>query len=208
MLTFQPSPHHYFWNGTRRPNVTSVLAPLTDFSMVPPDTLERARLEGVDIHKMVELHAKDDLDEAGLPEWLTPRLAALKKCIAETGFRVERSESRVYNETYGYAGQLDLVGELRVPSGRKTIEALAIIDVKRSFFGGRAIGFQTAGYAHAKPWSETLQMLVDYSRPITHRFALQLRDDGSYRLQPYPDAMDFTHFLTCLAFHKLKESMK
>jgi post-segregation antitoxin (ccd killing protein) len=137
MLTFDEGPHLYRWNGEPVPSVTQIIKPLSSFDHVDPDVLERARQEGVAVHKMVELACRDELDEPGLPEWLRPYLAAWRAFVAETGFVLDASEERVYHLDYRYAGTLDLRGRTRVhPRG--------LFDLKRSFAAGRAIGVQLA----------------------------------------------------------------
>lgn len=196
MLTFDPGPHVYRWHGKPVPNVTRVLNLVTDYSRIPPGILKHAQDEGIAIHKTVELYAKNDLDEESLPEWLVPRLAAFKKFLAETGFVIEASEQRVYHERYGYAGQLDFVGMMQSPEGRKVRTVPAIVDVKRSFLAGRAIGLQTAAYDSALP--STRKRL---------RFALQLCADGTYRFEPFTDPSDLPNFLACLSVWRLREQM-
>jgi hypothetical protein len=197
VLTFNATGHQYFWHGKPVPDhVTKVLGLVTDLSRIPTDVLENARQEGVDEHRMVNLHATGDLDEDVLPAWLRPKLAGLRKFFADTEFRMIGSETAVYHRLYKYAGTLDLVGEMRYQRHK----VRAIIDVKRSLYAGRAIGLQTAAYLEA--WSDSNP---NECRP-THRFALRLRD-GDYRLEPYTQRDDFSLFLACLSVHRLKEQM-
>lgn len=196
MLEFIESSHTYLWDGIPVPNVTSIIADLTDLSRVPAVALEIARQEGVGMHKMVELYSKGELDEVALPEWLQPRLAAYKKFEAETGFQVCASEHKVYHPTLRYAGTLDLAGLMRLPKQKRDV--FSNIDVKRSFFAGRAIGVQTAAYAEA--WNRS-----GLEPKIERRFALQLRADGSYRLEEFADQSDFSVFLACLTLHNYRE---
>lgn len=188
MLSFDPVAHRYTYNGLHVPNVTSVLSPLTSYAMVNPEKLETARQKGVAIHKMVELWCKNDLDETTLPEWMRPALDQWKKFVTESGFRIFQSEVRVFHKTYRYAGTLDLVGNID--------RSIVYIDVKRSFLAGASIGYQLAAYAEA-----------DGAKHYK-RFALKLREDGQYRLEPFTDKMDFTNFLTCLNFYRLQEKHK
>lgn len=196
MLTFDEAAHRYFWNGSPVPNVTRALAPLVDYSMVPAETLETARQKGVAVHKMVELHCKGTLDEANLPEWMRPVLAFWKQFVAETGFELIAAEKRVFHPMYRYAGTLDL----RCVLTKSKFKGHGIIDVKRSFLTGKTIGFQTAAYAAADDAAN------ERPEKIQWRGALRLREDTPYRFKPYEDRNDFNAFLTCLAFHKLKES--
>lgn len=192
---FDASTHTYYVESKPVINVTRALGVITDYSNIPPDRLEIARQEGHDIHRMVELYSKNDLDEGTLPEWLVPRLNAYKKFIVETGFRITHSEVRLYNQDAQYAGTADLFGEIGL---RRSVE-FANVDVKRSFYAGRAIGLQLAAYVEAAKH-------CDMPR-ATRRYALQLRADGSYRLEPFEDRRDFAFFLSCLNVYRLKEEM-
>ena len=199
-LTFDEATHRYFWNGTEVPSVTTVLRPLTDFSMIPADKLEIARQRGVAVHKMVELDAKGDLDEDALPEWLRPVLIKWRLFLAESGFKLFESEHRVFSRRYNYAGTFDLFGELR--------GHYALIDVKRSFFAGPVIGMQTAAYSQAFAESEGDDPSSEVVRASVRRYALRLNEIGPYRLEPYTNKYDFQNFLTALNFFRLKEKCK
>lgn len=198
MLTFDEEKHEYRWNGERVPNVTSIIGHLTDYSHVPPAALEKARQEGVAVHKMVELHFKGQLGR--VPEWMAGHHAALLRFIDETGFWLAETERKVYHPKKRYAGTLDLAGGFTKLKGSKHP---AIIDVKRSFFGGPAIGLQTEGYRDALNAEEKSPNLY------RERYALQLKTDGRYRLISYHDdpqhAEDGIAFLACLQQLRWKE---
>lgn len=185
MLTFREEDHRYFWHGKPVPNVSRVLQPLVSYAHVPPDVLERARMEGVATHKLVELYMKKDLDEDTLPEWLRPRLAALKQFIEETGFILHGSEQKVYHSAHGYAGALDLSGALP-----RLHADLAVIDVKRSLYAGPVIGLQLAAYLEA----DNDQRRREKRSKLKRRYALQLKPNGRYALPEYKDEGDFTVF--------------
>ena len=194
-LTFDGPTHTYYFKGRRVPNVTLALKMLLNYSRIPPDVLERARIEGVHIHRMAELYFKRDLDEDSLPDWLRPRLAALKAFEQETGFVVEATEKRVYHPGHFFAGTLDLAGEL---SGLKK-KGRAIIDIKRSLYAGPVVGYQTAAYQEA----ENAERRRTKQPKIQHRFALQLQPNGRYKLTEYGDPGDFHVFLACLTLLKV-----
>jgi hypothetical protein len=194
MLAFDEGPHVYRWDGAPVPSVTQIIKPLYSFDFVDPAVLERARQEGVAIHKMVELDCVGELDEDGLPAWLRSYFAAWRAFVAETGFELEASEQRVYSPTYRYAGTLDL-------RGRTRRHARALIDVKRSFAAGRAIGVQLAGYAQAVEWPTD-------GRNACARYGLQLRADGTYRMQAFADPKDWSVFLACLTLKNWMENPK
>ena len=195
-LRFEPSSHRYFWNDALVPNVTSILAPLVDYSRMPWAMLERARLEGTAIHKMIELYVADDLDEDSLPEWLRPRLKAFRDFEIDTGFNVEWSELHVYHVAHKYAGTLDLVGPMANDN------ALAVIDIKRSLFAGPAIGLQLAAYLEAENDRRKREKLPK----ATKRYALQLQSTGRYKLEPYEDQTDFAVFLALLTLKRWRET--
>lgn len=200
LLSFDPAAHVYHWGGTPVPNVTRILAPLTDYSRIPPDVLERARQEGAAIHRMVELDCKGSLDVDALmtaegQEWLRPYYAAWRKFVDETGFELWESEQRVYHKTFAYAGTLDLTGLM--PKIR--LKAPALLDIKRSFYAGGAIGVQISAYEKAR------NSAVDKALRTESRFGLQLRKDANYRLEPFEDRDDFGVFLACLTTLRWKE---
>lgn len=197
MLTFDPVAHQYFWNGQPVVNVTRVLGPLTDYSHIPPDVLERAREQGVAVHKMVELDCKNDLDVEGLPEWMRGHYNAWRQFKADTDFECWDSEAKIYHEGLGYAGTPDLVGIMRNSPG----SGADLLDVKRSFYGGPVIGLQMAAYAEA--WNRKNGKTAPLK--ITRRFALRLDGDGKYRLLPFEDRNDFAVFTAQLALYRWKE---
>ena len=194
MLEFDAEKHVYRWNGVRVPNVTSILAPLTDFSMIPPAVLEHARAEGVQIHKMIELDCKDDLVVDALPEWILPYWSAWQKFKAESGFEMVASEEKMYHRRLQYAGTCDLVA--RLPK-LKASKGLSLIDVKRSLYGGPVIGLQLAAYADM--WNDSPDTGLVC---IKHRFAFQPRKDGTLRLEEYSDPADRMTFNALLTVHK------
>lgn len=194
MLTFDPEAHVYHWNGQRVPNVTSIISHLTDYSRIPADKLEIARQKGVHVHAMVEMECKGMLDEDKLPEWMRPILAQWRLFVSQTGFRMIASEKRVYHSVYGYAGTLDLYGEL-VHAAK-----FAFIDVKRSFLAGKVIGMQIAAYREGY-----LNQEADKAAKKAQRWALRLNENSPYRMEQYTDEAQFQDFLTCLAHQRLKE---
>lgn len=202
MLTFDEQSHTYFWNGRVVPNVTKIISHLTSYDHIPADRLEVARQQGVAVHRMAELHFKGTLDLAALyseeaQAWLIPHYEALMRFIDESGFEVWAAERRMYHPSLGYAGTPDLVG---LAPRLKSIKGPGLFDIKRSFFGGPAIGLQTVAYTRI--WNDVeAKKQKDLRIPDGHRFALQLRNDGSYRLNQYEDTDDQVAFLACLQQH-------
>jgi hypothetical protein len=168
--------------------VSTVLKPLTSYAHIEPAVLERARQEGVAIHKMVELDVADDLDVDALTDFLKPRHAAWRSFVADTGFVALASECRMAHPTMKIAGTCDLVGRIA--------KAVWLIDVKRSLYAGRAIGLQTAGYARI--WNARAAR----EDRITKRGALVLNANGTYRLTEFSDPADDATFLAAITLHK------
>lgn len=192
-LTFDAAKHRYYWDGEVVPNVTTVLSSVVNYSAVPLAVLEKARLEGTAIHKMIEYYVNEDLDIEYLPDWLRPRLAAFQKFMAETQFEASGTERRIYHPAHKYAGTLDLDGLLN--------NEIAIIDIKRSLFAGAAIGLQLAAYMEA----ENVRRKQEKLPKAKKRYALQLKANGDYRLEPYDDPNDFAVFLALLTVRRWKE---
>jgi hypothetical protein len=189
-LEFDPGAHCYRIGGKVLPAVTRVIAPLIDYSMVNEELLALASERGSAVHKATELHDLDDLDECSLDDRLEPYLAAWKRFRAETGFVPEAIEQRLHHPLHGYAGTIDRVGTLH---GRRIL-----LDIKTVSRLSRATGVQLAAYQHL--WD------VRYpQRLICGRYAVQLRPDGTYRLEPYRAPDDYTTFLALLSVARWKE---
>ena len=194
-LTFDESAHRYYWNGKPVPNVTGILAPLTDYSKIPAETLERARQEGTAIHKMVELDCNGDLDVAALPAWMVPAYKGWREFREHSGFEPILNEYRGYHKAFGYAGTLDLLCALPKLKGWKGV---ALLDVKRSLYAGPVIGLQLSAY----------EAIVTSDKGLpkpARRGALRLTPDGKFRLEAYNDAGDFSAFLALLTLKRWKE---
>lgn len=178
-LQFDAGTHTYTLGGKVLPSVTQVLSILDQYEGVPAVVLERAREFGQHVHLAVELDIRRQLDEAALDPALRPYLAAWRKFHAECGFKVHRSEWQLMDRKLGYAGTLDLYGELNKRS--------AVIDIKSGIVP-MTVGPQTAAYANALKAPEI-------RRPF--RYCLQLMPDD-YRLHKLTDPADWSVFVSCL----------
>lgn len=193
LLEFDAPSHTYRLDGAMVPSVTQVIAPIRDdFAGVPPDVLERKRQLGTAVHLACELDDEGELDEATLDETLVPYLGAWRKFRSETGFVVVLNEQQLGDPVLRFAGTVDRFG---------TIDGTQwLIDLKTSASLSAAFGVQLAGY----------QRLLGFTKddaPV-RRAAVQLRDDGSYRLQEYKNPNDWPAFMACLQIFNWKESTK
>lgn len=179
-LTFDPGPHVYRLDGKVVPSVTQILAPLVDYSGIPPDVLETARIRGQWVHDAVNRHCRGVLDAATLGADVRPYFEQFLRFLAESGFVPTASEVRVASPKYGYAGTVDLVGEFQVET---------LLDVKATADLPAAVGPQTAGYVQA--FAET------FGRLLKKRACLHLFPDR-YRVEPLTDPVDWPTFQSCL----------
>jgi len=186
-LTFDEAAHVYRFMGDVVPGVTSILRPLTSFDGIPPAVLQAKAELGRQVHLACQLLDEDDLDWASLPPEVGGYLDAWMSFRRDTGCSVLQVEQRVFDPMLMYAGTLDRVLAFK---GAKWL-----IDLKTSFATPMAAGPQTAAY---------LRALGDTS--VTHRAALRLRPDGTYRLDPLTGADDWAVFMACLSLHRFKEA--
>lgn len=187
-LRFDEAKHEYLVRGVRYPSVTQILSPLVDYSQVPRAVLERARKLGQAVHRMTELYDLDDLDMDDLADELRPYLTAWIKFRAETGFVPETIEKRLYHPALRFAGTPDRSGLIN--------RRRAVIDIKKMLYLGPVIGLQLAAYK---------ELFEKNGTHVEDRYALGLRADGTYRLQPYTDKSDWPVFLSLLTTRNWKE---
>lgn len=192
MLEFFPESHEYRLNGRRIPNVTSILSPLSEYAGIPRHILEIAKQRGDYVHKMTEMYLWGTLDEDAVEVEFVPYLDAFKKFLYETGFEAAYIEERVFHTKLLYAGTVDIVGILPA-MGRRKKPITALIDTKTTFRLLKSVGPQVAAYEDA--WNSQGREKID------ERYGLQLKGDGTYKLQPYRSHTDSNIFRSCLAIH-------
>jgi hypothetical protein len=186
-LTFDPAEHLYRLDGRVVPGVTKVLR---DEGFIDASWFtEYSRDRGTKAHRAIELSDAEDLNEARLDPVLRPYLAAWKRFKAEAGVTIEASEVRLASETYGFAGTIDKVARI----GGNTP---AIIDLKTSATIAPWVAIQLAFYH------------ILLNEPARKRFAVQLNNDGSYRLHEFKDRRDRSVALAALAVHQWKRSQQ
>ena len=175
----------YQVSGTRVPSVTEILdfAGLSDFSRIPKDVLENAANRGKWAHYFCERISHgidgDELTaEFEIPEEVEPRLEAYRKFLAESRFEAIEVEHVVVSTARGYAGTVDLIGNL--PG-----VGLSLIDVKLPILAAASWKLQTAGYALAYEHQANTM--------IQARYSLQLSKEGRYNLTPHQETYTDTH---------------
>jgi hypothetical protein len=175
---------HTYWLGERKvPGVTSILAPLVDFSFIKAEVLARKAALGQAVHFACELMDQDDLDWSTVPAELLPYVESYAQFKVDTGFVPHAIERKVFHPTHFYAGTLDGTGLIYGEP--------ALLDRKCVAQLSPATGVQTAAYLEAlKAEGDT------FEHPMPKkRFAIQLRPDGKYRLKEYREPTDWPTFL-------------
>jgi len=107
-VTFEPDGHVYTWNGRRLPSITGILK---DEGFINTEWFDKwSRDKGSAVHLACHYDLAGELDEDTLDDEIRPYLSAFRKFMAESGFKVDRSEVPGVNTTHHYAGTPDLVG--------------------------------------------------------------------------------------------------
>ena len=181
MLEFVEETHSYFWNGDRVPSITQVLV---EAGIVETEFCKQSGTDrGSAVHLACQFLDEGMLDESSLDSVVVPYFEAYKRFKEESGFVPDLIEHRFYNDHHGYAGTLDRTGVL---NGRNVI-----LEIKTSLKIDRWVGLQLVAQ------KASLQSIYD-------RYALQLKDNGRYKLHSFTDENDFNVFLSALTIVKWK----
>jgi hypothetical protein len=184
VLTFEEDAHRYAVDGRTVPSVTQILSSVYG-DLIWPWRNEYAMDRGRKVHQALHLWVLRDLDVKSLSPYIAGYVAAGIRFLMETGFVIRTAEHRMYSNVYGYAGTLDLIGDLDRRS--------ALADWKTGE-PGYACGPQTAAYSQL--WQE------ETGEVIKQRFGVHLHEDGSYHLIPYKSREDWPDFLAALRVHQ------
>jgi hypothetical protein len=189
-IVFDETQHRYTHNGIIIPSVTTILAAagLPDLSGIPAVTLQWKAELGTMVHLATELDDLGELDEDSIDDRITPYLEAYRRFKSKSGFEIIDIEKMVFDPALKYAGKLDRFGIL---NGKRTL-----LDIKTGVFDPLSVGPQTAAYDRA---NNDLKC---------NRYALQLKDDGIYKLHRLNNQNDFNIFLSALNLYRWKQGGK
>jgi len=179
--------HEYFSGDALIPGVTTILKPIIDYSDIDPNVLKHKAMLGTYVHFATELYDTGILDFNSLDPLITPYVSAWVKFLDDTDFIIEQTEHVVFYERYLYAGTLDRVGLLN--------DCRIVLDIKCVSTLTNAVGVQLSAYQEAE---NSIRKKADH---IKKRFALQLKPDSSYRLEPYSNKTDFKIFTSLLTVY-------
>ena len=188
-LEFEPLSHTYHVGEDRVPSVTTIIRPLESYYRMSEKMLKPYAERGTAVHSLTEEYDYDlDYNPDNAPEELRGYLLAWVNFRADFDFTPTHIEHRVLHERLWYAGTIDRVGHVR--------GQLSIVDIKTGAKLGPAVGVQLAAYQHA----------LESKEEVTGRYAVQLADDGTYRVVGYDNPLDWDAFRGCLALHTWQET--
>lgn len=186
-LEFAQDSHTYRLDGRPVPHVTGVLKAngFVDDSYFTEYAAERGRK----VHLAIQYYDDGCLKEDSLDPVLRPYLDAWIRFKAESHFVCEKSEIQVASKVHLCAGTVDKLGRLFVGTPQETP---AIIDIK-------------TGEVH--PWValQLMGYLILLGEPLRKRYAVQLTDEGTYRLHHFKERTDRAVFLAALTVQTWKE---
>lgn len=187
-LGFDPETHTYTQNGIVVPSVTEIVGVALPFWSNSPD-LQWLTQRGTAVHEALDFYEDGDLDYDELDERIEPYIAGWRKFVHETGWRTIAKEVRVDSLHYKFAGRADRIGTwpARAP-------VLTVLDIKTGDVVGKSAALQTAGYQIA--WNSMRRGRMSFVRK---RAALQLTEDGEYRVHHFTNDSDAKAFLAALA---------
>lgn len=207
MLTFEPVRHRYELDGAQVPSVTGVLhrSGIINFDGIPAPILDAAKARGTAVHSAIHYYNEQDLDAEqfaqDFPEWQGYLEAWIGFC-SQRKFEAVFNERRVASRRYQLAGTIDSLGLL---------DGSAVL---LDFATGRphdvAKNLQTAAYYQlALEWGATVDTALGlfFNRyPVVRRYAVQLKKNGTFRLDAYNDPSDFRRFNVLLEAQRIVDA--
>lgn len=188
VVRFDAARHLYFVDGDLKPNVTRMIAALglIETAFFTKESRDR----GIHVHAAVHLWINDNLeDESVYPPWRGHVDAAIRFLEdAKVDRKKLRTEVRVYNPVLGYTGTADVFGPIFDDDDAADWKSGAI---------GEPTGIQTALYDMAEPRKDGRRR---------HRYGVQLRPDGTYRLVDLsrndPTGQDYIHAAALVSLYR------
>lgn len=187
MLTFDPGPHVYRWNGEVRPSVTQILQRCHDFGFVSREVLEAAQDRGTYGHALCEADDLSDLnEEAERDGEYFGYLLGWRKFVEAFRPNFTLIEQPLYSQQLGIAGTPD--------RGCQYLEAINktdqwVIDIKTSVSKHKVWGMQLAAYRR-------LMMEQIHSRwAFARRASVRLTADGNFVFDEWTSKKDLPAFL-------------
>lgn len=191
MLEFNAGKHEYTWDGKKVPCVSNIIAPLYDFSNIPPQVLETKKEWGTAVHLYLEMNDRGTLDpdKSKWDDRMIPIVDAWNRFKSQYNLGGEcEIEAPKYNELMRYAGTPDRI---------YTVQA-TIVDIKTSA-PNKTAGVQLAAYN---------KLILAENTPIYRLIACFLTDDGSYKVKEYNFKENWNIFMCCYSIYQFKHGGK
>lgn len=166
-VEFGADTHTYRVDDVIWPSVTQILKAVGLIPEYPNG--EHARERGKAVHSACHYLDDGDLDESTVSPEIAPYLEAYRRFKTESRFVPEYAEQIVAAPAYRYCGTVDRVGT--------------------PFGGGQALVEIKTGQPEAWHEIQTAAYALAWPSPVA-RFALYLRNDGTYRLLVHADRRD------------------
>jgi ATP-dependent exoDNAse (exonuclease V) beta subunit len=204
-LTFHEDAHIYELDGAVVPSVTQILtrSGLIDFSKIPSFIREAALERGRKVHQAIHYYNERDLDlDAFTRDFplYAPYLFAWVHFCEQRRFVPVLNELRIASRRHRCAGTLDALGVLD--------GSAVLLDFKTGRPSDVASDLQTAAYlGFALEWAgdgehEPLRQFFA-KHPVVRRYAVQLRRDETFRVEPYAQPSDFRDFLALVTAQQI-----
>lgn len=180
-FTFDRKSHSYHLGSMAIPSVTQVLKScglMTEWSMDPA-----ALRRGTRVHCFTEYLDQNDLDYDQVEDEELGYVRAWETFKKQSGFTIIRSEVKLYHPVFMFAGTFDREGMF--PTGD-----MVVLDIKTGSISP-ATAFQLAAY----------EILIGAPRK---RVAVELHDDGTYKIEVFGNHRDQNMFLSALSMHNWK----
>jgi hypothetical protein len=201
-VVFDEATHTYTADGWKVPSVTEILGDLSAIKRMDPAWLAAARDRGQLVHKVIELHNQEDLDESTVDPSVAGYLTAWKRFCSDYKFKVLLSERVVWSDRWGFAGKFDVLGTW-VPNRHGAKHWRFCLPEVKSGAKDPSHGPQTAAYVQAAVEMEILDELR--RKDLPQRCAVYLKPDGYYNVDRFSFPQDWPIFLAALTCYRFKE---
>jgi hypothetical protein len=191
-FTFDPVLHRYAINGIPAPGITRILD-LTGFITNKEWFTEESRQRGKDIHRACWFLAENDLNwDTVRPEYRA-RVRGFQKFLEDVQPKLILVEQPLCSFQFGFCGTPDFVFEVQ--------DVLWCVDVKTGRSGLPAELQTAAQTILIKEMPSPMGMtMIEWLPRVIKRFALELPENGKYKLIPHrDDVMDTVMFLNANA---------
>jgi hypothetical protein len=192
---FKEQGHIYTLDGSRLPSVTEIL---TSEGFINNGFYTKyGRERGQAVHLACHLDDMNDLDDSSIDPVIEPYLFGYRQFKKDTHFKVIRSEFKMYHSIYNFAGTPDKDGILH--------DKPSLLDIKTGSVEPWT-GLQLAAYDILLQEYFQKENVPSHESRNRKRVALQLNDDGTYKLYPFDDRSDMSVFLSAVCCYHWKRN--